>query len=270
MPDLKQCEFFLLRYVPDAVKGEFVNIGVVLLGPAGAEMRFARDWSRVQCMHPDADLEMLQAIESELRAELAHGESRERLLQKLQDSFSNALQLSPITGCLAESPQAEADLLAQHYLETAPARRVRSERSTGARLKLYAQMRRVFEDYGPWVLMEKKIRAEEYTATGDPLIIDCGYRPHGNGHLRMFHAVALKPGAEAAKSLAYSLPLLREGVQRKRNLTAELTAIVEDELDYAVPEIAFGFAALKTSGIIVTPAAALPELAERARLELRA
>ena len=31
MADFKQCEFFLLRYVPDVVKGEFVNIGVVLL-----------------------------------------------------------------------------------------------------------------------------------------------------------------------------------------------------------------------------------------------
>ena len=33
MADLKQCEFFLLRYVPDAVKDEFVNIGVVLVEP---------------------------------------------------------------------------------------------------------------------------------------------------------------------------------------------------------------------------------------------
>ncbi len=31
MADFKNCEFFLLRYVPDVVKGEFVNIGVVLL-----------------------------------------------------------------------------------------------------------------------------------------------------------------------------------------------------------------------------------------------
>ena len=28
--DRMQCEFFLVRYVPDAVKNEFVNIGVVL------------------------------------------------------------------------------------------------------------------------------------------------------------------------------------------------------------------------------------------------
>ena len=30
MPERKQCEFQLIRYVPDPVKNEFVNIGVVL------------------------------------------------------------------------------------------------------------------------------------------------------------------------------------------------------------------------------------------------
>ena len=36
MPDLRKCEFFLLRYVPDAVKDEFVNIGVLVLDAEGA------------------------------------------------------------------------------------------------------------------------------------------------------------------------------------------------------------------------------------------
>jgi len=31
MAEYRQCEFHLLRYVPDAVKDEFVNLGVVLL-----------------------------------------------------------------------------------------------------------------------------------------------------------------------------------------------------------------------------------------------
>src|SRR3974390_1313387 len=31
MAEYRQCEFYLLRYVPDAVKDEFVNLGVVLL-----------------------------------------------------------------------------------------------------------------------------------------------------------------------------------------------------------------------------------------------
>jgi len=270
MPELKPCEFFLLRYVPDAVKGEFVNIGVVLLNPAGAEVRFSQDWARVKCMDPDADLEMLQSIESELRAGLADHERRESVLKKLRDSFSNTIHVSPFTACLAESPQAEADLLATQSLETAGARKVRTDRAAGARLKLAAQMRRTFEDAGVWELMMKKIAAEEYTATGDPLKIDCGYRPHANGTVRLMHAVSLKSGAEVAKSLAYSYPLLQEGMRRKLNVAAELTAIVEDDLDYGSPEIAFGVAALETTRIIVTPAAELPRLAERARLELKA
>ncbi len=38
MAERTPCEFFLIRYVPDAVKGEFVNIGV-LLREAGAAGR---------------------------------------------------------------------------------------------------------------------------------------------------------------------------------------------------------------------------------------
>ena len=30
MAERVQCEFFLIRYVPDVVKGEFANIGVLL------------------------------------------------------------------------------------------------------------------------------------------------------------------------------------------------------------------------------------------------
>ena len=35
MRERVQCEFFLIRYVPDVVKGEFVNIGVLLREAGG-------------------------------------------------------------------------------------------------------------------------------------------------------------------------------------------------------------------------------------------
>ncbi|MEO6120511.1 MAG: DUF3037 domain-containing protein [Terriglobales bacterium] len=264
---LKQCEFFLLRYVPDAVKGEFVNIGVVLLGPSGIELRFSEDWSRVRCLDPDADLDMLQAVESELRSELSQGESRVRMLEKLRDSFSTSIRLSPVTGCLTESPQAEADLLAQHYLETSAARRVKADRGAGARLKLAAQMRRTFEDAGVWKLMMRKIPAAEYTAAGDPLKIDCGYRP--NGVVRLFHAVSLQSSAEGAKLLAYSYPQIQAGMLQKLKLQTELTAIVEENLDRANAEVAFGIAAMERNQILVAASGELGRIAQRARLELK-
>ena len=63
-----QCEFSLIRYVPDVVKGEFANIGVVLreAGGEGAVVRFTRDWARVRCMDADADVGLLEALETEI------------------------------------------------------------------------------------------------------------------------------------------------------------------------------------------------------------
>src|ERR1700683_2699730 len=124
MAERKQLEFFLLRYVPDAVKDEFVNVGVVM-GEAGAngggfaDVRFTRDWRRVQCLDPQADVDMLAALEREIRGQLATTREREVLLRRLEDSFSNVIQLSPAKGCLAEDPVAEIDLMASIYLEAA-------------------------------------------------------------------------------------------------------------------------------------------------------
>src|SRR5262249_6360596 len=110
-----QCRFFLLRYAPDAVKNEFVNIGLVLLPPAGsAEVRFTRDWSRVRCLDPQADIEVLEALEADLREKLREmNGDHEFILRRIQDSFSNALQPTEFQGCLAESPAREADELAR-------------------------------------------------------------------------------------------------------------------------------------------------------------
>lgn len=277
MRELRQCEFFLLRYVPDAVKDEFVNLGVVLLDAAGekagarsfAEFRFTTEWSRVRCIDPDADIEMLQALESEIRSQLAHSDdSRELLLKKITDSFSNTVQLSGMKGCLTESPQAEIETLARHYLQTPASRRARSERGAGARLKIAAEMKRSFEEKGVWELMMKKIAASDYTAAGDPLKIDCGYKP--NGVVRMFHAVPLKTNSEAAKVLAFSYPQIKAGMEARLHARAELTAIVEDDLERDNPEIRFGLSTLERSEIGVAAVSQMGKIAERARLELKA
>ena len=65
MNDRLPCEFFLIRYVPDVVKGEFTNIGVLLreaVGSAVPLLRFTRDWSRVRCMDANADLGLLESL----------------------------------------------------------------------------------------------------------------------------------------------------------------------------------------------------------------
>src|SRR3954462_5509713 len=93
---LKNLEFFLLRYAPDAVKEEFVNVGVVLLEANGyADVKFTNDFRRVKCLDASSDIEVLTELEKEIRARIKDaGPDREKIIKKLQDSFSGTLQIS--------------------------------------------------------------------------------------------------------------------------------------------------------------------------------
>ncbi|HVP50937.1 MAG TPA: DUF3037 domain-containing protein [Terriglobales bacterium] len=269
MADLKQCEFFLLRYVPDAVKDEFVNIGVMLVEPGAngagfAEVKFTRDWQRVKCLDPAADVEMLAVLEDDLRTRLKEG-GREDFLRSVEESFSNVLQLSPAKACLTESPAEELGRLAEMYLE-----RVRrpAGKGTAAGRQLIAQrMREAFEQAGVWKLMRKRVAVAQYTHPGDPLKIDCGYRP--NGEVKLFHAVSLATDVDAAKVLAFTYPQIREGIARLEQAKTSLTAIVEDDLDRGDEPIAFALDTLARSQIAVAAQAELPRLAEAVRRDLR-
>jgi hypothetical protein len=267
MADAKKCEFFLLRYVPDAVRDEFINIGVVLLeDPNGfAGVRLTRDWRRVRCLDPAADIEMLEAMEAEIRERLrAGGEDRERILHVLNSSFSNTVQVTASKGCLTDSPEKEIDRLAEMYVENRRRTGVRDNAGRGA---ILGKMRDSFQQAGVWQLMRKKIAAADYTHKGDPLRLDCGYRP--NGVVRFFHATPLATNADVAKVLAFSYPQIAEGVTRVEKAKTELTAIVEDDLDRQDEEVAFAIDTLQRSSILVAPLSELGRLAERARVEMR-
>jgi Protein of unknown function (DUF3037) len=270
MADLKQFEFFLLRYVPDAVKGEFVNIGLVMVGAAGegagfADVRFTQDWRRVRCLDPQADVEMLQAVERDIRGQLQTVKDRESLLRKLEDSLSNLIQISSAKACLAKEPVLELASLAAMYLE---APKPGTKREASGRQRILGTMRDAFEQAGVWALLRKEIAAAQYTYKGDPLKIDCGYRP--NGVVKMFQAVPLAGGVDAAKVLAFSYPEMAEGIRRVEGAAASLTAVVENGLDRADEAIGFALAVMQKSGIALAEAREMAGFAEVARRELRA
>lgn len=270
----ERCEFFLVRYVPDPVKNEFVNIGVVLReGAAGgaAAVRFTRDWARVRCADPDADTAMLEALEAEMRQRLAEQETDGKpLLGIMEDSFSNLIQMTEPKGCLAENVAAELEQLMRVYVEP---RRERARQVLSGRQAIARSMRSSFEKAGVWDLMRKRIPAAEYTRPGDPLKIDCGYRP--NGVVRMFHAVSLLGDVETAKVLAFSAPALRAGLERAEKAELELTAIVEPlrdgngEVHEEMEAYRFGVETMEAQRIRVLTVSDLERVAETARRELR-
>ncbi len=128
-------------------------------------------------------------------------------------------------------------------------------------------MQSAFEAAGVWHVLNKEIAAERYTNRGDPLKIDCGYRP--NGVIRLFHAVSLSTEPNNAKVLAFTFPLLSAGIARIENAKAELTAIIEDDLDRREESTQFALDKLERSSIQLAAVSQMPEIADRARLELK-
>jgi hypothetical protein len=227
MNSRRQCEFFLLRYVPDPVRNEFVHVGVILREVSGrvASVRFTSDWRRVRCLDPEADTGMLEGLEGELRRRFQQ-EPDGNLMHVLEDSFSNSVQMTRAKAYLAESVETGVEELMRMYVE--PPKRERVSRLSG-RAAIQAQMRTEFERAGVWDLLRKRIAASQYTRPGDPLRIDLGYRP--NGVIRMFQAVSLEAasgtGLETAKALAFSASGLIAGVERVEKAALELTAVIE-------------------------------------------
>ena len=273
MADRLECEFFLIRYVPDTVKNEFVNIGVLLREAGHAEsakVRFTRDWSRVRCIDPDADTAMLDAMEAEISERLKLGTNDFKpVLQTMEDTLSNSLQITEARGCLAESLSAEMEQLMRLYVESV---REKVARPRTGRAAIATTMRAEFERAAVWDLMRKRISASQYTRAGDPLKIDCGYRP--NGIIRMFQAISLAGDLEAAKVLAFSSTGLREGVQRLEGASLELTAIVEplremEDETAAVERYRFGVETMERESIRVLTVNDLERVAQTARRELR-
>jgi len=185
------------------------------------------------------------------------------------------VQITEPRACLAENIVAELELLMKMYVEPL---KVKQDRRRTGRAAIAVAMRTQFERAGVWALMRKRIAASLYTRPGDPMKIDCGYRP--NGVIKMFHAVSLSGDVEAAKVLAWSAPRLHEGVQRVENAKLELTAVVEslrsvsedgaDAMqDESTERYRFGVETMESQQIRVVTMNDLARAAETARIDLR-
>jgi len=272
MTDKRKLEFFLLRYVPDAVKNEFVNIGVVMVEPGSngsgfADVRFTKDWRRVKCMDPQVDVEMLEALEQELRRDVVELKDWATWSKKMEDSFSNVIQLSPVNTCWAEDPAVEIGLTATRYLEESRAGVVRE---LSARQKILGKMRDAFKQEGILDLL-LPVHLADYTKIGDPVTFEFAYRVKGDiDEIKMFHALSLKANVTDAVMLASRYPKVLPILRKKMDGMPFLTAVIDDDLERGRAEVGFALDMMKEEGISIAVAADMPEIAERVRRELRA
>src|SRR5881409_427209 len=98
----KSCAYRILRYAPNLVRDEWVNIGVLVFDPATGERRLrlieeAGEFARVRRLHPAADEALLRALRDDIEKQFdaAKNGGWRALLAKWDETLSNALQLAP-------------------------------------------------------------------------------------------------------------------------------------------------------------------------------
>jgi hypothetical protein len=201
-------QYRILRYAPNRLRDEWVNMGVLLEETSGARqaMRLIEEpaeFARVRRLHPDADEDLLHELAPEFDARLRGPAAEVALsLQKLDQNLSNMLELSPPKGLLAENFDAELDRLYREQV-TPPVRRA-GGLLQNTRDWMRSKLNDVFRRHRILGKLEHRVRVEGFTQPGDPMRLDYGYQ---NGVRGFIQSVSLRRDLPQAKALAYTAGL---------------------------------------------------------------
>jgi hypothetical protein len=254
----------VLRYTPNLVRDEWLNVGVVLEEVDGAGARRAARFieedaeiARVRRIHPGADESLLRALGPEFDARL-RSPAAAADLEKLDQTLSNVLQFSPARALLAEDFDAELERLYREHVAPPPS--IRGGIMASTRRWIEARLHDVFYRHGILEKLKHGVLVEEFTQPGDTMRIDYAYRYNGTrGYL---HPIALNRDVAPAKVLAYTAEQIR------RQIKAEFTAITEIEPEPGNRRHEFVSRLFETQAISIVPLNRIERFAEELRLRL--
>jgi Protein of unknown function (DUF3037) len=257
MPDeaLQPYAYHVVRYQPHLIRDEWVNIGVLLLDPSSGRVRQRwleepADLARLRKLHPSADEELLLRLPAEFDRQWAGaGGDGAAVLEKFDQTLSNALQLSPRKGLLASDLDAELERLFREQVEP-PRETRRGVTEIRTRSDVRAQAADYFRSEKILHLMERGVRVAEFTVPGDPMRIDFSYRR--NGTRGFVQAVALGRDPGQAKLLAFTADAIRAHLEH-----SEFLAVTEREPARGNVRDQFVSGVLAANGVRVLPLAGL-------------
>jgi chorismate mutase len=267
MAEKRQLELYLLRFLPHALRDDFVTVGLLLLESDGgfAEVRFTRDWRMLQCVAPDVELEWFAMVESEIRGRLGSLRRRDDLMQLVNERFGTTIDVAPVKAVLTEDPAKEMEVLTSMYL--APMERGERVQQRTGRVAIVNTMKEAFTEAGVLELMQRDLDVVKYTGQGDPFRIDFGYRV--GSAVKMFHAVSVAANVDQALALAYRYSRVEAGM-RQEQLQASLTAVVDEGMALQEEKTRFAIGMLEQTSVRVRTVGEMAEIAGEVRRELRA
>jgi hypothetical protein len=255
----------ILRYTPNLIRDEWVNIGVLLEDVGGnlREMRLIQDdaeYARVRKLHPNADLEVLRALAAEFETRLeGTGENGAAQFEKFLETLSNVLAFSPAKGLLARDFKDEMQRLFREYVEPPP--RVRRGIVETTRGWFRQKLEDVFRRHRILDKLQSRVSVEEFTEPGDSLRIDFGYQNGVRGYVQ---SMPLDRDPGFSKVLAYTA-----GRIRLRVPDCEFTAVTEVELSSTNRRHQFVARLFEDQQIALVPLNRVEKFAEELRVRLQ-
>lgn len=256
-PPEPSCSYHILRYTPNLVRDEWVNIGVLVFDSRSGKRRLRlieeqEEYTRVRRLHPEADEFLLRRLRDELEDRFesvvgfnGHGRQLQELIAKWDNTLSNAVQLAPPKGILSGDLDAELERLYKDHvaLPRAPGR----VGAPGSRAQMRSYCSQVFRHAHLWDRIQKSVRAAEFTFPGDPMRIDYSYRR--NGTLGFIHALSVSRAPGDAKGIAYTA----ERIAAKASLKTEFAAITDIDLKEQNDRNRFADRTLRDAGVEPVP-----------------
>jgi len=223
--NLHPCAYHVIRYMPNLVRDEWINIGILLFNPASGRvllrlMEEPEEFARVRRLHPAADQDLLRRLSAEFDSQFGNGSQAAVSLARLDQTLSNAVQLSPQKGLLAEDLDAELDRLYRDHIE--PPRYGRAVEDPASRNAIRHHANQVFRTAGIWPRLERRLPVEEFTYAGDPMRLDYAYRRNGTRGFVQTLSLGRDPGQ--AKVLAFTADAIRAKMPK-----TEFLAVTEIE-----------------------------------------
>ena len=247
----------ILRYTPNLVRDEWLNIGVLLFAPETGERRLKLieeqdELNRVRRLHPQADESLLLRLRDDLedRFQSANGKGQngsdwQALLAKWDETLSNALQLSPQKGTLAQDLDLELERL---YGDHVAMRRAPSRfGAPGSRAQMRSYCQQVFRHASLWERIGKRVPVTQFTFPGDPFRFDYSYRR--NGTHGFVHTLPVRRAPGETKNLAYTA----QRISSKAPWKSEFAAVTDVELSEGIPLHRFVRDTLRDAGIEPVP-----------------
>lgn len=263
LSDMKSFKYVLLRAIPDAIRGEQINVGLVAFFPTKCRIYIGVEPWRLRALNPNLDSILLGNWVSDLEAMLNSLSTFEDQMFFLSGGFgaikSDAAASTIFAETIEDADHIALDLIAQ--LVTTPARVLSADRSTRAKpkTKLQSQLKSWFRQaqlYSPRLtdLSKGRVVSGYPVDVADDLYADFALK---NGAVHVIEAIDLRGIERLSKSVRGEAGLTAVLFdQARKSLSAETRCVaITTADDYSIVKPVLGLIARYADDMIAIESA---------------